>query len=278
MTVTLGAWLADWREDRLGTAQWMAAALLLAAAATSYCLLSGLANGVAARPSLSVVWGAMMVLVPVATCAVLRSWRRQPSASRWSKATGCAVIVAGGVAMLVCGEKLLALLYWGRPWGDFFGHFTIRSPMGLLMFAVVALPGWLRPHPRSRLSAAPASASTCVILTVPTRIGEQLVVADQVLRAKAAGNYVELHTACECHLIRTTLSALADRLSGSGFVRVHRSALVNRRHVSRFDRDPKGEWRLRMVDGTVVRVGRRYRTAVETMIHLQDDAPASRMH
>jgi DNA-binding LytR/AlgR family response regulator len=49
--------------------------------------------------------------------------------------------------------------------------------------------------------------------------------------ASAQGDYVRLHTADGNPLVRMPLGALEQRWAGAGFVRVHRSVLVNLAHV-----------------------------------------------
>lgn len=48
---------------------------------------------------------------------------------------------------------------------------------------------------------------------------------------EAQGDYARLHTAADTHLLRTPLTTLADEWAGAGFVRIHRSLLVNLAHV-----------------------------------------------
>ena len=53
-----------------------------------------------------------------------------------------------------------------------------------------------------------------------------------VTHVEAQGDYVRLHTVDGAgHLVRTALSGLAEEWAAAGFVRVHRSLLVNLAHV-----------------------------------------------
>lgn len=71
---------------------------------------------------------------------------------------------------------------------------------------------------------------------------------------QADDNYTALHLADERRLIAARTLMDYDRmLSPLGFIRVHKSALVNRRHVDGID----GEGRVRMRNGTRVEVSRR---------------------
>jgi DNA-binding LytR/AlgR family response regulator len=85
---------------------------------------------------------------------------------------------------------------------------------------------------------------------IPVELGgvTRFVRRSQVRWVEAHGDYARLHTDDgEQHLIRTTLSVLAERWSAAGFVRVHRSALVRLARVDEM---------IRSVDGhTVLRLG-----------------------
>ncbi|HQV53708.1 MAG: response regulator transcription factor [Flavobacteriales bacterium] len=71
---------------------------------------------------------------------------------------------------------------------------------------------------------------------------------------QADNNYTALHLADERRFISArTLKDYDDMLTPLGFIRVHKSSLVNRRHVDGVD----GEGRVRLRNGTRVEVSRR---------------------
>jgi hypothetical protein len=266
----IGSWIIDWREERLSPRQWFQAALLLALSAALYCLLSGAASGELSRPSISIAWGVMVASILALTCCLSAIWRHAARPLQRARLPGALLILIAGVALLVAGEKWLAMVYWQQPWTDFAAHFVRRLPLSLPILAVIAFPSWLKA--RSDARAAPTMqqhqppATEPVIIEVPTRSGRLTLDADQIVRIVAAGNYVEIHTGAGRYLLRATLASLSLRLAESKFARVHRSVLVNHRHVSSVKRDRKGEWVLQLVDGVVVRVGRRYREAITPLL------------
>jgi len=71
----------------------------------------------------------------------------------------------------------------------------------------------------------------------------------------AAGNYVELHGSGRPVLHRASLAAVEKHLSQRGFVRIHRSILVNRARVARVDAGA-----VILDDGSALKVGARYRS------------------
>jgi two-component system LytT family response regulator len=82
----------------------------------------------------------------------------------------------------------------------------------------------------------------------------------EVQRFTAAGNYVEVHVGTKCHLMRTTLSRLVQRLDPAEFLRVHRSHLVRLDFIAAIAPWAHGDLRLTLRDGSEVMLSRRYRS------------------
>jgi DNA-binding LytR/AlgR family response regulator len=83
---------------------------------------------------------------------------------------------------------------------------------------------------------------------------------------EAEGEYVRLHAGETSYLQRGPLGAFAQQLGGESFARVHRSAIVNVRHVSGIGRSSWGGLVLRMRSGRLVRVGRNYKQGVRAIL------------
>jgi DNA-binding LytR/AlgR family response regulator len=77
---------------------------------------------------------------------------------------------------------------------------------------------------------------------------------------EAQGDYARLHTGPDrgrdSHLVRTPLATLEDQWGPAGFVRIHRSLLVNLAHVSEVRMD-EGRCTV-LVDGVPLQVSRRH--------------------
>jgi DNA-binding LytR/AlgR family response regulator len=80
-----------------------------------------------------------------------------------------------------------------------------------------------------------------------------------VIVAKAQGNYVALVQKSGSHLVRETMATAEQKLALVGFVRIHRSILVNATLVKDLRRDNNGAYILRTTDGREHPVGRNYR-------------------
>jgi hypothetical protein len=80
-----------------------------------------------------------------------------------------------------------------------------------------------------------------------------------VIVAKAQGNYVALVHKSGSYLVRETMATAEQKLTPLGFVRIHRSILVNTTLVKDLRRDNKGTYVLRTTDGREHPVGRNYK-------------------
>lgn len=90
--------------------------------------------------------------------------------------------------------------------------------------------------------------------------------AAEVVWAKAASNYVEIHTAEKTLLARSTLANVEGQLRAAGLniARVHRSYLVDTSKVSEMSPTGEGDARILMSDGETIPGSRRYRDAWPT--------------
>jgi len=93
------------------------------------------------------------------------------------------------------------------------------------------------------------------------RTGNRLaiVLADEIDWIEAVGDYVGLHVGEKTPLIRETLNNLERSLDPDKFVRIHRSTIVQLSLIRELHRLKNRELRLRLVDGTQLKVSRTYR-------------------
>lgn len=103
-------------------------------------------------------------------------------------------------------------------------------------------------------------------LIIQERGSMYIVPVEEIHWVEAADNYVLLHTAQANHMLRQTLSVCAQRLGGA-FSRCHRSYLVRRDQIMRFDANGKGDGEFHLRSGAVVPCSRQYRE--EILVSLQ---------
>jgi two-component system, LytTR family, response regulator len=82
----------------------------------------------------------------------------------------------------------------------------------------------------------------------------------------AEENYVRLCTNAESHLIRETMAHLEERLDPELFLRVHRSSIVNLKHVKEIRSELNGDFTVVMVGGQTLSMSRGYRSRVTEML------------
>ena len=82
---------------------------------------------------------------------------------------------------------------------------------------------------------------------------------DDVISIRAQGNYVLLQRESGEHLLRESISVMAEKMVPYGFVRIHRSILINRRFVEQIRPFLKGEYGLRVKSGKEYTVTRTYK-------------------
>ncbi|MDP2498137.1 MAG: LytTR family DNA-binding domain-containing protein [Candidatus Palauibacterales bacterium] len=100
------------------------------------------------------------------------------------------------------------------------------------------------------------STTTSELQRLPVRAGDrvELIPVQEILWIEGAGSYARVHLEGTSHLTRETLTELARRLEPAGFLRVHRSSIVNLRHLESLESAGRGALRARLADGTSVRV------------------------
>ena len=84
---------------------------------------------------------------------------------------------------------------------------------------------------------------------------------------EADRDYVSVHVGGgKTWLMRETIAAVELRLALSGFVRIHRSAIVNAERVKELRPRDKGEYTVVLNDGTELKLTRNYRASVERLV------------
>ena len=109
-----------------------------------------------------------------------------------------------------------------------------------------------------RLSPVPAPAGPADEPAIPVELAgtTRMLPRSSVRWVEAQGDYARLHTADASHLVRVSLATLADRWADAGFVRIHRSYLVQIRLIAELRLTGSGY--VVAVDGVELPVSRRH--------------------
>lgn len=92
--------------------------------------------------------------------------------------------------------------------------------------------------------------------------------AADLIAVEAQGNYVLLWHASSSHMLRGAISKIAAKLDLHGFVRIHRSVLVNGALVEEIHPLPTGEYLLRVRGGRQFTVTRTYKRNLQLLAQL----------
>ena len=89
-----------------------------------------------------------------------------------------------------------------------------------------------------------------------------------IVAVQAEGNYVSLQHRPHHYLVHESLSSMADKLKPYGFIRIHRSVVVNISAVEEVQPLPTGEYRLRVRGGKEYLVTRTYKHNLRDLAQL----------
>ncbi|MDX1530996.1 MAG: LytTR family DNA-binding domain-containing protein [Rhodothermales bacterium] len=117
------------------------------------------------------------------------------------------------------------------------------------------------------VEAEPASEATPTD-RIAIRAGDRIhvVKVEEIDWIEGAGVYARLHVGDKAHLLRETLTNLAQGLDPARFVRIHRSTIVNRERVRELRSYFHGEYIVVLEDGTQLKLSRTYRDALERLV------------
>ena len=115
-------------------------------------------------------------------------------------------------------------------------------------------------------ATSPATASNVDRLAIKDRGRIVVVRVAEIDWIGAAKDYLTVHTKGKTWLMRETIAAMELRLALSGFVRIHRSILVNTDRVAELRPCDKGEYLVLLKDGTELKLSRSYHASVERLV------------
>jgi DNA-binding LytR/AlgR family response regulator len=95
-----------------------------------------------------------------------------------------------------------------------------------------------------------------------------LIDAGEVVAVEAKGRYVLLLQISSSHLLRESISTMAGKLNLHGFVRIHRSVLVNAALVEEIHPMPSGDYLLRVRGGRELTASRTYKKNLQLLAQL----------
>ena len=142
---------------------------------------------------------------------------------------------------------------------DFRSYFTFLAVIYLYRFVLLRLQGEAQFLGETHDEEAHPAPVTDRFLV--KKLGREFLVrVEDIDWIEAAGNYVNLHVGKRLYPLRETMTKIDERLKQAGFIRVHRSAIVNMDRVEEIEPFETGDARARLSTGAMIPVSRRYRT------------------
>ncbi len=196
-----------------------------------------------------------------------RRWLRFASVHALAASAYSVLHIAGMVGARMAIYAVLGLHYrWALS--DFAYEYRKDLPSYVLIASIFWVAGRLTQRPAPAASARSAVATFDIVdgaRTWRTPVGE-------IVAVQSAGNYVEFRLADGAvRMMRATLAEVERGLAAHGFVRVHRSWIVNAHRLRLLEPSGSGDYRLVLDGGVEAPVSRRYPAA---LARLKGSVPA----
>ena len=121
-------------------------------------------------------------------------------------------------------------------------------------------------HATADVSASPLRQAPRIAFKAKGRI--LFLDLAEIVSVQAEGNYVSLRHRPNHYLLHESLSSMAEKLKPYGFIRIHRSVVVNISAVEEIQPLPTGEYRLRIKGGKEYLVTRTYKDNLRDLAQL----------
>jgi two-component system LytT family response regulator len=109
--------------------------------------------------------------------------------------------------------------------------------------------------------AAPKNHLARVALRSAGKIS--FVNVEDILYVQAAENYVQLHLETSRHLLHVPIATFEQSLDPEKFLRIHRSLIVNVRHIAQLETGPHGEYVVVLHGGARLQSSRSYHEKIK---------------
>ena len=223
------------------------------------------------EPAIWEISSALVTLVIFAIPALTALWTLRATPRWWRAAPHLVAVLIYSIlhvsGFLVLRHLAYAVLVHGPyDYGPLSTEFPYEFRKDLMAYGLASIIYYLSLR-RSAREAADAAPSAVTDPTFDIRDGARLVrvpvAAIQAVRS--AGNYAEFLLADGRRpLMRSSLSALEDALATHGFVRTHRSWLVNPARVTGLRPEGSGDYAVEL-DGAEAPLSRRFPQALATL-------------
>jgi len=147
---------------------------------------------------------------------------------------------------------------------DFRSYASLLALIYLYRFVLRRLQGEAEFLSEGREESAPAPVTDRFLVR---KLGRDFLVrVGEIDWVEASGNYVNLYVGKRAYPLRETMSGIEQRLAPHGFIRVHRSAIVNLERIKAILPGEAGDSAVELDSAIQVPVSRRYRKTLRERI------------
>ena len=236
-------------ERPLSLSQSAAAGLAILVFGGAYCFVHTMLQGYAESPIVGAAWAMANLLPWLAAFELAKRLGLVRSPLRETGWRLSALLAAAGLASLLL-EAGFGLIDADPAQLAF--HGVRRLPGAALVLLLVLLLASRGEGQAATRSGANDSAPDLPLL------------ARQIDWVKAAGNYLEFHCAAGLIMRRMTMAQAEAQLAPVGFVRIHRSTMVNADRIARIRRGKLHD-EVELLDGRRLKVGTAFRSGLAVL-------------
>lgn len=163
---------------------------------------------------------------------------------------------------------LFELLYEMRK--DIWSFFFFVIAIELYRYSINQWFGEAKPIFELPSESEPQDIQPLPEILLVKKMGKEFLIRTREIQwAESAGNYLNLHVNNEVYPMRTTLTEFASQSSTHGFIRTHRSQIINVAWINHIEKLPSGDANIEMRDGASLKLSRRYKSDFESFISSQ---------
>lgn len=154
--------------------------------------------------------------------------------------------------------------------------YEIRKDIWSFLFFVIAIEvyryslcQWL--GDTTSIFESPAADSnhqtTLPEMLLVKKLGKEFLIQTREIQwAESAGNYINLHARDSMYPMRITMTEFVEQAKVYGFVRIHRSQVINLHFIDHIERQPSGDAKIQMKDGYTLTLSRRFKEQFEDSV------------
>lgn len=145
---------------------------------------------------------------------------------------------------------------------------AFSNQLYITVLAYSFLP-WVYPYLMERKSPLEKTSDQYTLGTLSVKKGSrtEVITVHNITAIVTDKPYSALFVNGRKFLLNESLKKLGDSLDPEIFIRVHRSAIINKRHIREFRSRGTGDYDVELADGSIIRLSRHYRSNWEELIH-----------